>query len=188
MDQTTTILSEIGCLGRTHSKFSTKQKYRDILAKVVKDGKIKGEINVRRGARRVNEERVNVMTMFADKENRSNIKDFFINQKELLIAQGIYFVPRGDFADYKSLNYKNNMFYLQQLLESEGIKKVTLLDFNYDNMVQNCADEKSIKAHLMMIKAKDRNPLFLAVEFEIRKENSDIGSVYCFHVESTRMT
>ena len=79
------------------------------------------------------------LTVFADSTKKDLARDILVQQKEYLIAQGVYFVPRGQFSDVGALSYKDNMFQLQKELDSVYMKSMVLYDFQCENEVQNCA-------------------------------------------------
>lgn len=62
------------------------------------------------------------------------------------------------------------MYYIQNQLNSEEIQNITLYDFNAKNELVSCIYEQTCKAYLMKVKAKDRTPLFIAVEFVTQRE------------------
>ena len=55
--------------------------------------------------------------------------------------------------------------YQQQLNTPEKLNRQLLSEFHCDKMVQGCEFPHTVKAHLIMLKAKDRLPLLLAVEY-----------------------
>ena len=57
------------------------------------------------------------------------------------------------------------MIETQTLLSGDEMKSVLVHNFDCNQMIQTCRFPRTIKAHLMMLKAKDTLPLFLAVEY-----------------------
>ena len=87
------------------------------------------------------------ITVYEDKDQMESVKDILIDQKEFLLQQGVFFVPRGDYFDIASINYKEKMFNMQKLVNGNNIKSLTLYDFNCENEVLDCLEVQKIKVY-----------------------------------------
>ena len=158
-----TLTTRGGYIGRAHQKYGVKKRYEEILKKVYEEEHAEEvEINVRKT---FIGKGVQALGIFIDKEKADKMKETFVKKQEVLIPQGVYVIPTGNFADLHSINYKLNMLDYQKQLNFEEIKSILLYEFSCDQVVHGCEFQHTIKAHLMMLKGKDGLPLFLAVEF-----------------------
>lgn len=122
-DNTTKLLSPIGYLSRTHPVYSVSKKYVEVLHKAQRNAKVKlVTMNVRRGLAQGVANKTPAQTVYVETDTSEETKQMLINQQEYLVRQGVYFVPRGEFSDISALTYKANMYKVQELLNSEGIK------------------------------------------------------------------
>ena len=163
-NHSTTLTTRGGYIGRVHQLYGLKVKYEAILNKCYFEEHGENvEINVRKS---YFGEGVQALGIFIDKDKSDQIKETFVKKWEELIAQGVYVVPTGNYADKQAITYKLNMLkYQQQLNTPEKLNRQLLSEFHCDQMVQGCEFPHTVKAHLIMLKAKDGLPLLLAVEY-----------------------
>ena len=155
------LTTRCGYIGRAHPVFSVKKSYENILMKYYEaEFGETVEINVNKGF--IGDD-IQALAIYAEREKVEQVKEAFVKKQKELISNGVYVVPSGAYVDLYSLNYKINMREYQIQLNSDDVKIILLYEFKCDQIVHGCEFDHTIKAHLMMVKATDGLPMFLAV-------------------------
>ena len=78
-----------------------------------------------------------------------------------------------------AINYKSNIIkYQHQLNVVSDTDSILLYEFKSKHEVNGCEFTHTLTAHLLLLKEKDRSPLFLAVEHVKPKDGTLRGMVY----------